>query len=222
MNAQFPAPDKTTKIEALLILEAKTREAATLSELQFLIVNETRKLIECRQILLHRGSPFRAGWRIEKISSVSQVDRNAPLIKYLATEIKTALRKEAWDQTEPIDINFKTKGKDEAYPFQKGIYIPMKNQRGSDLGGISLLSENKISKQEIMLATRLASTYAHAWSALKPTSKTGWYLLSKRNLLIASILLILVGFIPVPLTVLAPVEVVARDALVITAPIEAS
>jgi len=202
MNAPFPPPDKTTKIEALLILEAKVREATSLTELQFIIANETRKLIPCNQIIVHRGNPLKAGWRIEKISSISEVNRNAPLVKYLHSEIKNNLNKDALENQNAI------------------VYWPFKSSHKIDLGGMTLLSDQELSQQDFALASRLANTYAHAWSALKPPSKTGWVLFSKRNFIITACLLFLAGFIPVPLTVLAPVEIVALNAFVVAAPIE--
>ncbi len=219
MNAQFPPPSKTTKIEELLILEAKVREASSLAELQFLIANETKKIISCRQVLVHRGSPWNAGWRIEKISSISQVDRTAPTIKYLETEIKACLKNDNWDRKSPLTISLQNNG-NKNYPYKKGIYVPFSNRQENALGGMTILSEKAISNQDISLLVRLASCYQHAWDSLKPRSASGLYLLSKRNFLIAISCLALLGFIPVPLTVLAPVEVVARDAFLITAPLE--
>lgn len=235
MNAQFPTPEttrvkkpidvkhaqeKTSKIEALLLLEAKVREVHTLAELQFLIANETRKLVQCRQILIHRSAPTKSTWRIEKVSSVAQADRNAPLLKWLHKEIKANLLKANELDAQAIKLVLENSNSQENYPFKKGIYLPLKDRDGFELGGISLLSEKSISQQDVAIATRLAATYAHAWAALKPVSKTGWYLLSKRNFIVVSLIILLLGMLPVPLTVLSPVEIVARDALVIAAPIE--
>lgn len=220
MNAPFPPPVKTTKIEALLILEARVREATSLTELQFIIANETRKLIPCNQIIIHRGSPIKVGWKIEKISSISQVNRNAPLVKYLHTEIKRNLNKEVLENENAIVINFKNGFEEQGYAFDKALYLPFKNIRKIHLGGMTILSDRKLSQQDIALAIRLSNTYAHAWSALKPPSKTGWGVFSKRNFVITACLLFLAGFIPVPLTVLAPVEIVALNAFVVAAPIE--
>lgn len=233
MNAQFPPPEttrtkkvhaeetqKASKVEALLLLEAKVREAHTLAELQFLIANETRKLIQCRQILVHRSSPEKSSWRIEKVSSVTEADRNAPLLKWLHKQIKdNILNSDKIDKTSVV-LNLKSIDKQEEYPFKKGIYVPFKDRDGFELGGMSLLSEGHILEQDTVMAERLASTYEHAWSALKPKSKTGWYLFTKRNSIMVCAIIVLLGILPVPLTVLSPVEVVARDASIIAAPIE--
>jgi len=158
MNAPFPPPDKTTKIEALLILEAKVREATSLTELQFIIANETRKLIPCNQIIVHRGNPLKAGWRIEKISSISEVNRNAPLVKYLHSEIKNNLNKDALENQNAIVINFKNKIEEQDYSFSKALYWPFKSSHKIDLGGMTLLSDQELSQQDFALASRLANT----------------------------------------------------------------
>lgn len=222
MNAPFKpvSKSKNSKIEILLILEAKVREAASLSELQFIIANETRKLIPCNQIIVHRGNPMKSGWRIDKISSVSQVNINAPLVKYFHSEIRAGLNKQALEENSAIAITFKPHEQSQDYTFAEACYLPFKNKNKIHIGGMTILSDRKLTEQDLSLASRLAGTYAHAWSALKPASQTGWTLFSKRNFIITTCLLFLMGFLPVPLTVLAPVEIVARDAFVIAAPIQ--
>jgi len=248
MNAQFPNPEKTSgakrlpigklrtvpkantpvkkssekpgPLEVLLTLEAKLREALSLSELQFLIVNETRKLVACRQVVLFRGKPSGQGWRIEKISSVAEVDRASPLLKWLAKETKDQLRNNPATTQAHTQLELDISGTGLKYPFKKGVYFPFYDRFENELGGMLLLSENGLNERDISLATRLSKTCAHAWGAIKPASKTGWYLMSRRNLLVALIAMMLVGLVPVRLTVLSPLEVVARDAFIIAAPIE--
>ena len=222
MNAPFKSVSKSknSKIETLLILEAKVREAASLSELQFIIANETRKLIACNQIVVHRGNPMKSGWRIEKISSVSQINTHAPLVKYYHSQIRSGLKKQTLEKKPAIAITLKPNEESQHFTSNEACYLPFKSKSKIHIGGMTILSDRKLTEQDLSLASRLAGTYAHAWSALKPASQTGWALFSKRNFIITTCLLFMMGFIPVPLTVLAPVEIVARDAFVIAAPIQ--
>ncbi len=65
-------------------LEGMAREAQTLKELQFLAVNETRRLITYRQaFLLQAGQKDKTPYRVEAGSSVAVIERNAPLIQWL-------------------------------------------------------------------------------------------------------------------------------------------
>ena len=220
INEEAPKHQQGAKIQQLLVLEAQVREVETLAELQYLIANETRKLISARQVIVHRGNPRHTRWRIEKISSVSEVDRNAPLLKWLHDEIRDTLNSQENKNLQVVSIQLDVKSSKITYPFVHGFYLPFRDRKGNILGGMSLFSEKPISEQEMILATRLANTYAYAWAALKPVRGLVWHLATRRNALIITVLIILAGFIPVPLTVLAPVEVVARDAIVIAAPIE--
>ena len=213
-------PKKNPKIQQLLMLEAQVREAETLAELQYLIANETRKLISVRQVIVHLGNPNQTAWRIEKVSSVTEIDRNAPLLKWLNSEIRETLKQQNSNDLQAVKIRLSSQPEEKKFPFVNGYYFSFQDKKGNFLGGMSLLAEKNISDQDVMLAIRLANTYAHAWAALKPVRSLVWHLVSKRNILIMSALIILAGFIPVPLTVLAPVEVVARNPMVIAAPVE--
>ena len=87
--------DVSLRLEQLLVLEAEVRKCKSLSHLQFLISNETRKFLEVRQVFVHSGNPLKPGWRIEKVSSVSSVDRNAPVMRMLQENI-TAVVSSEW------------------------------------------------------------------------------------------------------------------------------
>jgi len=212
--------EKPSTLEMLLMLEARVREALSLSELQFLIANETRKLVTCRQVVLFRGKPSGQRWRIEKISSVAEVDRTSPLLKWLAQQTKEQLLKNRDISQGHVQLDLDISRTNLKYPFKKGVYLPFNDRFGNELGGMLLLSETELNERDISLATRLSKTFGHAWSAIKPAPKTGWFLLSRRNLFVALIVMVLIGFVPVKLTVLSPLEVVARDAFIIAAPIE--
>ena len=205
-------------LEKLFAIEAAARGARSLAELQYVIVNESLKLLNARQIVLFRGKPSDAGWRIEKISSVSDVDRNAPLVRWLAKSISKKLEGSSFEQL----ISFKLAPSEETviYPFSNGLFLPIKNHEGAVLGGFSLLSEEVFDQNTTDLAVHLQGTFAHAWAALAPKHHWSLRLMTRRNGLIASLGLFALMCLPVPLTVLAPVEVVARDPVVVASPLQ--
>ncbi len=218
---------KPGRIEQLLLLEANAREAGSLSELQFLIANETRKLVSARQVLVHRGEAGKSGWRIEKASSIASIDRNAPMLCWLHDEILSALRsarKSENPDTEtsaPVGFRLDTAlAPGGTYPFTHCLHIPFVDRNGITLGGMTLLSDRQFAEPDVLTATRFAATYGHAWSALKPASRSWQRLVTKRNAIGVLMAVIAAGFIPVPLTVLAPVEIVARDPVMVAAPLE--
>ena len=207
---------KATRIEQLLTLEAKVRDALTLSELQYLICNETCKLVPGRQVIVHRGNPAKKNWRIEKVSSVSELDRNAPLLVWLDEEIRSA----TLESTEAIvPIRLKQPTTQSRYPFTHGLFVAFKDKQNNSLGGMTILSTKALADHDRLLLERLGKTYEHAWAALKPSAGIMRNLFSRRAAFLVVCILILIGCIPVRLTVLAPVEVVAQDANVVAAPI---
>ena len=74
--------DKNIKIAKLIGLEKKTREAKTEDELNFVIVNETRQLVDyISSFLLLKSST--KNFNIKATSDLATVDRTSPLINYL-------------------------------------------------------------------------------------------------------------------------------------------
>ena len=74
--------DKNIKIAKLIGLEKKTREAKTEDELNFVIVNETRQLVDyISSFLLLKSST--KNFNIKATSDLATVDRTSPLISYL-------------------------------------------------------------------------------------------------------------------------------------------
>lgn len=214
------------RIEKLLLMEAAIREAGSLNELQYLVANEFGKLVPSGQILVHRGEPGAAGWRIEKISSVAAPDRNAPLLVWLNQQLNALAAdllgnletaEEAAPATMKLRILSAPGGR---FPFPNAMMVLLKDRRGKVRGGISFLSARPFGDHDKAMAQRLADTSAHAWAALSPKDMTWSRLFSKRGLLLALVLLIAIGCIPVRLTVMAPVKVVARDPFVVAAPLD--
>ena len=74
--------DKNIKIAKLIGLEKKTREAKTEDELNFVIVNETRQLVDyISSFLLLKSSSN--NFSVKATSDLATVDRTSPLISYL-------------------------------------------------------------------------------------------------------------------------------------------
>ena len=222
-SAQSAGGADNSRIEKLLVLEAQVRDTETLSELKYLIANETRQLTSARQVFVHTGKAGKAGWRIDKASSVAVVDRNAPMIRKLHEEITNAVMTSTapTQANKLIEFNLDKDGEAvKVWPFEYCLFVAIKNRDGKSLGGITHFSDMPFSDADKMVIQRLAGTYAHAWSAFKPHGSWLPKLISKRNFLITLVSIFLIGCIPVPLTVLAPVQIVARDPNMIAAPLD--
>lgn len=215
--------DPQSGLLALLRVEAEARAASTERDLGFLIANETRKLVRARQIFVMSGQA--GAMQTIAVSSLSAVDRTAPLINWVEGMVNAAIPKgESADAVE-LDVNADggsaTGAPGAAYPFRALIALPLRHRAGDLFGAVVLAREQPWSEQDLAIGKRLAGTYAHAWSALAlPKLPHAWRSWSRRKLAAVAVVLAAMAFVPVPLSAIAPAEVVARGALVVATPID--
>ena len=80
-------------LAALTHLEGQIRVAKTVQELQYLSVNETRRLIPYDQaFLLSSSDSVQGAGRVLNASSVAVVDRDAPMIVWLEQAVQALSR----------------------------------------------------------------------------------------------------------------------------------
>ena len=207
--------------------EERIRTAADEIELAHLIVNETRNLAHARQVfLLHRQSNGRH--RVIAISSMALIDRDTPLVRAIENLIG-ALAKEPEFSTnidftlpaycDPPDPELA------AYPFSEMVWQPFTIAQASKSGdvfaGLLLARQQPWRPDDLKLLTRQAAVYTNAWSALngrhalRPVSHRRGYWMTG-----IALALLCAGAIPVPMTTLAPVEIIADSPEIVTAPID--
>ncbi|MCI8211817.1 hypothetical protein AUC61_19985 [Pseudomonas sp. S25] len=207
-------------LSQLLQLEQQARSALTAQELAFVMVNDSRLLLDYRQALLwnhDRG-------RLDAISGLAVVEQDAPFILWLSGLCKR------WQQQPHARhlhaINTAELATDdlplwaEHFPSQL-IWMPLLHADGKLLGALLLARETPLPDGQEPLATLLLNAYGHAWSALlgkaarrKPgQSRKRWWLAA----LFASAVLL---SLPVRQSVLAPAEIVARHPSVMRAPLQ--
>ena len=89
-TAKLAAKQPMIALSTLMQLEGMARETQSLKELQFLIVNETRRLLAYRQAYLFAaGRTDTAPYRVEAASSVPVIERDAPLVRWLERAVST-------------------------------------------------------------------------------------------------------------------------------------
>lgn len=222
-----PSEQQLFFLSTLLQLERQIRHADTPAELGFIMVNETLRLVNYKQAFLWRmGATGRIF--IEAVSGVDRPDRNAPLIIYIREIIRYISRSPENRMIHPIaegSLPEKHRLGWEEWLAGAGLWCPLVSPHEEMIGGLLISREAPWSESETALLERLADAYAHAWWALgrrkKPLQtrlkaglRKGWVKLAV--LALAAILLTL----PVRLSVLAPVEIVPFDPLIVSAPME--
>ena len=216
--------DKNIKIARLISLEKKTREAKSKDELNFLVVNETREIIDYTTSFLLLKSPTDK-FHVEAVSDIASVDRTAPLITFVENIVNHKSNQNL-KEIELVDLDkFSKKIKKQKpknipqYLLRIPIFSP---QRG--LQGFLLLARNEIfSENENELISHLSRTYGHAYNTFLAnysirdffkknfTGKKRWITIS---------VIILIFLFPVRMTSTAPVEVVAKNPFLITSPFD--
>lgn len=215
--------DQQSGLLALLRVEADARAASSERDLAYLIANETRKLVRSRQVFVLSGRP--GTLQMTAVSSLAAVDRTAPLISWVEAMVNAAIAtRETADVVElnvVADGGIATGAPGAAYPFRAMIALPLRHRSGDLVGAVVMAREQSWTEPDLVIGKRLAGTYAHAWSALaSPTLPRAWRTWSRRKIAVAVALLAALALVPVPLSAIAPAEVVAHGALVVATPID--
>jgi len=220
--------DKKPDIAALSVLmqlESLARNAESLKALQFIMVNETRKLIAYRQAFVFSAARVKTGLHtLQNASSVALIERDAPLTRWMEKVVSGLHLESGSSSIQQVDMvrcpeKYRAKWKDYSLPFV--LYCPLNLPNGTHIGVLWFARETPWQDNEMALVKRLAETYTHAWFALTGYEKLKTNIYYEK-LVLASVLFIIFSFfvIPVRISTLAPVEVVARDAVIISAPID--
>ena len=215
--------DKNIKIARLIGLEKKTREAKTLDELNFVVANETRQIIDYVNSFLLLKSPTDK-FQVKATSDLATVDRTAPLITFIENVVNESGYNLKEIQNLDVDkVSKKIKVKKPKNLPDNILCIPILSpQKG--LQGYLILSRNeKFIENEIELSRHLSVTYGHAFNSfltdfsIKNLLKK--YLVGSRAWIVI-IIIILVSIIPIKITSTAPVEVVPKNPILITSPFD--
>lgn len=231
-SAPAPQPQPKPQMDAIGIfvaLEIEARQCRDIESLRFAVVNSTRKLAGFDEaFLIEPGAG--GGWSIAAASGVHAVDRHAPLVRFMeAWTGKTAeaegpaLRDPKFFNLQSDAARFGLDVADAAMPY--AFWLPIRKQNGDLLAALVAVKQEPWRPQVVSLLIPLAGAYGHAWQALQPATASPtrhvYRAISKSRLaVVAAVMACAAGFIPVPMSALAPAEVVARESRLVTAPID--
>jgi hypothetical protein len=215
--------DKNIKIARLIGLEKKTREAKTQDELNFVVANETRQIIDFVNSFLLLKAPTDK-FQVKATSDLATVDRTAPLITYVENIVNNSgVNLKEIQNLELDKVSKKLKVKKPKNIPANFLFIPILSpQKG--LQGYLLLSRNeKFIENEIELSRHLSVTYGHAFNTfLTDFSVKNFfkkYLFGSRSWIVI-LAIIFISIIPIKITSTAPVEVVPKNPILITSPFD--
>lgn len=207
----------------LLAVESKVRAAKDETEIVHLIANELRKLVAGRQTIVLRTN--RAGvLKVIGVSSLVLADKETPFVRWIEGLVQQIQKENGATEAVAFELpafTDSTSAETRNYPFAHMVWQPMSLTSGETFAGVLVTRERPWSEQDRKIIAREASVFANAWQALygaKPLRTRRWF---GRRMRIALASVAIVGaLLPVPMTTLAPVEIVARNPQRVTAPID--
>ncbi|WP_135078503.1 HlyD family efflux transporter periplasmic adaptor subunit [Terasakiella sp. SH-1] len=205
----------------LLELEREARHATTRETLSYHVATRTRELLEYKQLILFRCNRQNQVM-VETVSDVSVPDRHSSYCIWLQQAAKHIMASQAAGKIHKVSPEGLPEDLAEAWSQwmpDNVLWVPLITPQGQCVGAIWLCRPTPWVEAEIVLLERLADCYAHSWEALLKASPRGlswkkWY-----GLAIAGVV-VLLGIFPVSQSTLAPGEVVARQPLVVSAPLD--
>ncbi|MGE0312666.1 MAG: efflux RND transporter periplasmic adaptor subunit [Lautropia sp.] len=208
----------------LATLHERARAARNLAELCFVIANETWQLLPYRQGIVWRvGSNGRI--RLQTVSGLAQLGEDSPntvWLKALGAHLRSLSPLEprvvdAADCPAAIRAHW-----DEFLPGRALVH-PLVSPSGLLLGVAAFAIDDAPDDWRQHLLARAFDGYGHAWAALlgpaarRPRARGGrrrWVGWAAAAAAIAA------AFVPVRLSVLAPAEIIALDALAVSSPMD--
>lgn len=211
-------------LSALVQIEKQLRRAETRRELAFVIVNDSLGLLNFRQAVFWERAAV-GGVRISAVSGVDPVDPNAPYPLFLKKIARAAARKVETDIRilSRSDFDEEIGSQWEEWTPGQLMAVPLRGCRGEAIGGLIFMRPQPWGEAQTALAERMADAFSHAWQALGTGG--GWRVLPariKKRPLQVLVAICLAGalFLPVRLSVLAPMEIIPLDPVVVAAPMD--
>ena len=223
-NPQTILP-RSTSFTMLLQLEGMVRGARTIEELQFIIVNETRRLVPYQQaVLLSPSSPSSRRYDVRAASSVPVVDRTTPLMQWterLVRELREISASPDIRRVSETDCSVDVQQDWKEFSIEYGLWCPLKHPDGLVYGGIWLSRDQSWADHELIVLQRICEAYAYAWRAVEQSGGRRWHWRLSPSVTWILVAAIVGGLaIPVPMTTLAPAKIVAKDPMIVSAPID--
>ncbi|MEG3619517.1 biotin/lipoyl-binding protein [Magnetovibrio sp. PR-2] len=205
---------------SFLQLEQEARNAPTLDALGYVFANRIRDLVPIRQAVVFTMAT-RTGPKVQTISDVPTPDANAPMVRWLQSMAADMQDDPKYNRLHVVDVNSWGAAKRDAalhWLPNNILWCPFLAEEGHVSGGMLIASDQALSEIERSLIENLMGAWAHAWNAKLGTWGRRRRLPLGRTTQIVAALALAVQFIPVTQTALAPAEVVAKDPVLVAAP----
>ena len=210
----------SSDLGVLLQIEARALEAQTLPALRFTIVNETHALTPFRQAAMFELEGDKLV--LVAASGLVSVANESPFAVWLTRFAQRFPRDGSIHRLDFADASPQdATGWGEWLPEHLAL-VPLRDRKGAMQGMVLYAAETPWADEACDLLGRLHVTYGYCVAGMKQTAQDRWQWLrsmfKKRNRWLLAGALVLSLFVPVRLSVLAPAEVIALNAMAVAAP----
>ncbi|MEJ8849746.1 HlyD family efflux transporter periplasmic adaptor subunit [Variovorax rhizosphaerae] len=164
-------------------------------------------------------------WAVAAVSGLAKVNRDAPMLRWYENLTATL-----WRQGEVARMSHIFSLPSYADPadpcteeaaLRHMLWVPLVDGEQAIRTGWLLARDTEWDESHQKLAERLAQAYAHGASAIAGRAKPvrNWRQHYRKAAIGSAVAALLLAFVPVPLTTLAPVEVTPQDPFVVAAPV---
>lgn len=209
---------QVSPLVVLLQLGQRVRRSGTLEELRFILVNESHTLVPYRQAVL-----WNASGKVEALSGVPTVDSRIPFVLWLnrlfipisQADTQEAILLSGHEVPEALQDQWS-----EWLPQRAVVFCLRVGE--TPLGWLLLARDEMFDENELALLEHLTEIQAHAWASQRAKKHSPWWsrLISRKSWLVVPILLLAVLLIQIPLSALAPGEIVAVTPEVVRSPMD--
>ena len=216
LRASEAVPSAPSPLQILIAIEGEALDAKDVLSLKHIAVNRPRSLLKFGHVIwVHRNGN---SIRLDAISSQSQIDKTTPFAQWMTSELSARARENILDSEAERQFDNNEDEGSLAYPFSHALYAPFSPHPKS--GGLLFTRDSKFRDSERPQIKRLSQIFGVTAAAMGQ-KKRARMTVKKRNIFYGTLItLALISFIPVPMTTLAPAEIVAENPYIITAPMD--
>ena len=211
-------------LATLTHLEGQIRVAKTIPELQFLSVNETRRLVPYDQAyLLSPASEASDAYRVICASSVAIVEREAPVIRWLEQMTHALRQEQSGDEAKILTEETCPESCREGwreYVHGHVLWCPLRHPDETVLGIWWFERESPWEDNDVAIVQRLAGSFAYAWKAVAQRSRTWSVRINTPSAWLLGAAIVSALCVPVRVSTIAPVKVTAKDPTIVSAPMD--
>jgi len=206
-------------LSILLQLTKRVRDAASVQEIGFIAVNESKQLLHYRQAAL-----WLKGKGVFAVSGLPEADGSSPYVQWLGACCKAWQQGDVCKPVEPGELPQMLAASWHEWLPPHAAVAPLRGKSGEEMGLLLLARDEEWQELDLALLEELAGIYAHGlasfgkgrpWLAgFARLKASAWWKVGGAAALLGSL------FVPVRMSVQAPAEVVPKDPFVVRSPLD--